>query len=171
MERKDIKLAVAAGVVLVVFAVLILNDGLEKLGRLGTIGGQIAENLAHASHGDPRPLDEMTVEHIEATTGSSNVVDIEELPKAFVPMKKYTHPPFKLGACNVCHASRASKPAAITTHTVAQLCYTCHEPKKHIDKRMAALDCNKCHSPHQADRKKLLRNKVIEKRCPVGKFK
>jgi len=171
MHKKDIKLAIIAGVSILVLGVLMLNDGMEKLGRLGTIGSNIATSLAHASHGDPRPLSEMTVEHIEKTTGSTNTVDINELPKAFVPMKKYTHPPFKLGACNVCHASKSSKPAAITTHTVAQLCYTCHEPKEHINKKMAALDCNKCHSPHQADRKKLLRNKVTERRCPVGKFK
>ena len=170
MDKKDIKLAVIAGVVLLMLAILVLNDGIEKLGRLGTVSGQIATNLANAKHGDYRPLEEMTKEHIEATTGSSKVVDINELPKAFVPMKKYGHPPFTLGACSVCHASRSSKPAAITTRTVAKLCYICHEPKEKIDKRMGDLDCNKCHSPHQADRKKLLRNKVIEKRCPVGKF-
>lgn len=167
---KDKKLIAIAVTVLLVFAILILNDGLEKLGRLGTIGGNIATSLANAKHGDSRPLNEMTADHIKATTGSSKVVDINELPKAFVPMKKYGHPPFTLGACNVCHASRSSKPAAITTRTVAKLCYICHEPKKKIDKRMAGLDCNKCHSPHHADRKKLLRNKVIDKRCPVGKF-
>lgn len=170
MHKKDIKLAVIAGVVILFFGILILNDGLEKLGRLGTIGGNIATSLANAEHGDSRSLSEMTVEHIKATTGSSKVVDINELPKAFVPMKKYGHPPFTLGACSVCHASRSSKPAAITTRTVAQLCYICHEPKEKIDKRMAALDCNKCHSPHHADRKKLLRNKVTDKRCPTGKF-
>ncbi len=170
MHKKDIKLVVIAGIVLLVFGVLLLNDGLSKLGRLVDINNQIMTSLANAKHGDSRPLSEMTVEHIKATTGSSKVIDINELPKAFVPMKKYGHPPFTLGACNVCHASRSSKPAAITTRTVAKLCYTCHYPKKKIDKKMAALDCNKCHSPHQAERKKLLRNKVIDKRCPVGKF-
>ncbi len=170
MNKKDIKLAVIAGVVILMLGVLILNDGIEKLGRLGTISGNITTSLMNAKHGDSRPLNEMTVEHIEATTGSSKVVDVNELPKAFVPMKKYGHPPFTLGACNVCHASKSSKPAAITTRTIAQLCYICHEPQEKIDKRMAALDCNKCHSPHHADRKKLVRNKVTEKRCPVGKF-
>ena len=170
MNKKDIKLAVIAGTVLLVALVLIMNDGLEKLSRLATIGGNIATNLANAHHGDPRGLDEMTVEHIKATTGSSKTVDVNELPKAFLPLKKYGHPPFTLGACSVCHASKSSKPAAITTRTVAQLCYKCHTPVEKISHKMAALDCNKCHSPHHADRKKLVRDKVTEKRCPVGKF-
>jgi len=170
MEKKYIKPAIAGGVVLLLIILLVVNGAGEKFGRLITVGGQIATSLANAPHGDPRPLKEMDKERIEATTGSSNVVDINELPKAFRPMKKYGHPPFTLGACNVCHASRTDKPAAITTRTVAKLCYTCHYPQKKIDKRMAALDCNKCHSPHHADRKKLVRNKVTERKCPVGEF-
>lgn len=171
MHKINKKIAIIVGVVLVLLAVVMFNDGLQKLGRLGTISGQIATSLANAPHGDPRPLSEMDKDHIKAITGSSHVVDINELPKAFVPMKKYGHPPFTLGACNVCHASRTDKPAAITTHTVAQLCYICHYPQKEIDKHMAALDCNKCHSPHHSDRKKLLRDKVTETKCPVGEFK
>ena len=170
MEKKYIKPAIAIGVVFILIILLAMSGAGEKFGRLITISGQIATSLANAPHGDPRSLDEMDKEKIEATTGSSNVVDVSELPKAFVPMKKYGHPPFTLGACNVCHASRTDKPAAITTRTVAQLCYTCHYPKKDINKRMAALDCNKCHSPHHADRKKLVRNKVTERDCPVGEF-
>ncbi|MCW8895595.1 MAG: cytochrome c3 family protein [Sulfurimonas sp.] len=170
MEPKYIKPAIAGGLVVILIVFLVMVDAGEKFGRLIKVGGQIATALANAPHGDPRSLDEMDKEKIKATTGSSNVVDVSELPKAFVPMKKYGHPPFTLGACNVCHASRTDKPAAITTRTVAELCYTCHYPKDDIDKRMAALDCNKCHSPHHADRKKLVRNKVTERDCPVGKF-
>jgi predicted CXXCH cytochrome family protein len=170
MEPKYIKPAIAGGVIFILIILLAMSGAGEKFGRLITVGGLIATNLANAPHGDPRPLEEMDKKHIKATTGSSKVVDINELPKAFRPMKKYGHPPFTLGACNVCHASRTDKPAAITTRTVAKLCYTCHYPKDKINKRMAALDCNKCHSPHHADRKKLVRNKVTDRKCPVGKF-
>lgn len=170
MEKKYKKPAIALGVLVVVILLLVASNVGEKFTRLGTIGANIATSLTHASHGDPRSLEEMDKEKIKATTGSSKVVDIRELPKAFVPLKKYGHPPFTLGACNVCHASRTDKPAAIITHTVAQLCYICHYPKEEINNRMADLDCNKCHSPHHADREKLLRDKVIEKDCPVGKF-
>lgn len=170
MEPKYVKPAIAVGVTVILVILLAMSGVGEKFARLGTIGANIANNLANASHGDPRSIKEMDKERIEATTGSSKVVDISELPKAFIPMKKYGHPPFTLGACNVCHASRTDKPAAITTRTVAKLCYTCHYPEDEIDERMGALDCNKCHSPHHADREKLVRSKVTERECPVGKF-
>lgn len=170
MKQKYIKPAIILGIFVILITLLAMSDASEKFGRLGQIGGQIVSNLANASHGDPRPLEEMDKERIKATTGSSHTVNVRELPKAFVPLKEHTHPPFTLGACNVCHASKADKPAAITTRTVAELCYTCHYPKNVIDKRIAALDCNKCHSPHHSDREKLVRNKVIEKECPVGEF-
>ncbi|MCK9472129.1 cytochrome c3 family protein [Sulfurimonas sp.] len=170
MEQKYIKPTIIVGVLVIIIILLAMSNAGEKFVRLGKIGEQIATNLANASHGDPRSLKEMDKERIKATTGSSHTVDVSELPKAFLPLKEHGHPPFTLGACNVCHASRTDKPAAITTRTVAELCYTCHYPKEEIDKRMAALDCNKCHSPHHADREKLVRNKVIEKECPVGEF-
>lgn len=171
MEKKYIKPAIAAGVVVVLLIVGISVDAGEKLGRLATIMGNIGTNLANASHGDPRPIDSISVDYIKANTGSTKDIDPKELPKAFVPLKKYGHPPFNMGACNVCHAPKRSKPAAIVTRTVSELCYKCHEPKNVINKQMKDLDCNKCHSPHQADRKKLIRDKVTEKKCPSGKFK
>ncbi len=170
MEKKHIKVAIAAGLVVILIIVLAVNGAGEKFARLGTIMGQIATSLANASHGDPRSLDEMTVDYIKANTGSSNKVAISELPKAFVPLKEYGHPPFSMGACNVCHAPKRSKPAAIVTRTVAQLCYKCHEPVEEISDLMASYDCNKCHSPHHADREKLVREKVTEEECPVGEF-
>ncbi|RUM66987.1 MAG: hypothetical protein DSZ03_00345 [Sulfurimonas sp.] len=170
MEKKHIKIVVAIGVLVLLVIFLAVNNAGEKFARLGSIGANIATSLAHASHGDPRPLEEMTKEHIKEITGSTKMVDVKELPKAFVPLKEHLHPPFKMGACNVCHAPKRSKPAAIVTHTVAQLCYKCHEPVEKIDARMAALDCNKCHSPHHADREKLVREKVTEEECPVGEF-
>ncbi|MDD2790962.1 MAG: cytochrome c3 family protein [Sulfurimonas sp.] len=170
MKQKYIKPMIILGVFVVVILLLSMSDAGEKFGRLGTIGANITASLANPSHGDPRSLEEMDKEKIEAATGCSKVVNVSELPKAFVPLKKYGHIPFTLGACNVCHASRTDKPAAIVTRTVGQLCYICHIPKNEIDNRIADLDCNKCHNPHHADREKLLRDTVVETDCPVGKF-
>ncbi len=170
MDKKYIKPAIAAGVVLLLVILFGFMGAGEKFGRLGVIAGNIAANLAHPSHGDPRPIESMSVDDIKENTGSTKTVAISQLPKAFVPLKKYEHPPFNMGACNICHAPKRSKPAAIITHKVAELCYRCHEPKETIDEEMSKLDCNRCHSPHQADRKKLLRDKVSEKKCPVGEF-
>lgn len=170
MDKKYIKPAIAAGVVLFIIILGIITGAEDKFGRLITVSGQIATNMMNASHGDPRTLDEMTTEYIKSNTGSTSEVNQEELPKALRPFKKYGHPPFNMGACAVCHAPKRSKPAAIITRTVSALCYKCHEPASTITKKMRALDCNKCHSPHHADRKKLIRNKVKETVCPVGKF-
>lgn len=170
MEKKYIKISIIAGVV-ALFAILFVVLGVpEKLGRLGTVSKNIAISLANAPHGDPRSLDLMDKEYIEANTGSTSKVDEKELPKALRPFKKYGHPPFNMGACAVCHAPKRSKPAAIITHSVSELCYKCHEPAAKIDERLEALDCNKCHNPHHADREKILRDKVTEQECPVGEF-
>ncbi len=171
MDKKYIKPAIAGAIVVIVLVVLFGVYGAgEKFVRLGVITQNIVTSLANAPHGDPRPIEDMSVEYIKENTGSTAEVSLEELPKAFVPLKEYGHPPFNMGACNVCHAPKRSKPAAITTRTVADLCYKCHEPKAVIDERLEKLDCNKCHNPHHADRKELLRNKVTEKVCPVGDF-
>lgn len=169
LTKKQLKIAIAAGVALLLPVLLIVGAG-DKFGRLATIMSNIAHNLAHASHGDPRPIETMSAEYIKTHTGSTKEVAIEQLPKAFIPLKEYGHPPFTMGACNVCHAPKRSKPAAIVTETVSELCYACHEPKSEIDTRLSTLDCNKCHSPHHSDRKKLIREKVTELECPVGAF-
>jgi len=170
MEKKYIKISIIAGVV-ALFAILFVVFGVaEKLGRLGNVSVNIAKNMANASHGDPRSLELMDKEYIEANTGSTKEVNPDELPKALRPFKKYGHPPFNMGACAVCHAPKRSKPAAIITKTVSELCYKCHEPKEEVDERLESLDCNKCHNPHHADRKKILRDKVTEEECPVGEF-
>lgn len=170
MNKKHTKAAIAAGLVVLLLIILVANDAGSKFARLGAITVNIVTSLANAPHGDPRSLEEMNVKYIKANTGSTDTVALSELPKAFVPLKKYGHPPFNMGACNICHAPKRSKPAAIITHTVSELCYKCHEPVKAVDKVMASLDCNKCHSPHHADREKLIREKVTEEECPVGEF-
>lgn len=170
MEKKYIKLAIIAGVVTLLVVLSVVTGVGEKLGRLGTISKNIAIDMSNATHGDPRSLEEMSVAYIEANTGCTNEIDQKELPKALRPFKKYGHPPFTMGACSICHSPKRSKPAAIITHTVSELCYKCHEPESKINAELEALDCNKCHSPHHADRKKLLRDNVTEEQCPVGKF-
>ena len=171
MKSKINKMAIGA-IVLVLFGVLFLlfTDAGDKFGKLLEINSNIAKNLSHPTHGDTRDLNEITVDFIKNETGSTNTIAEQELPKAFRPLKKVVHPPFGMGACQVCHAPKRSKPAAILTHTVAGLCYKCHEPKLASNEKAKNLDCNKCHSPHHADRKILLRSKVTERECPVGEF-
>ena len=171
MSTKINKIAVGA-IVVFLFGVLFLlfTDSGDKLGRLATINSNIAKNIASGVKGDIRDLNEITVEYVKNNTGSTAIVNEENLPKAFRPMKKIQHPPFEMGACQVCHAPRQKNPAAILTKTVADLCYMCHEPKLAHNEKPKNFDCNKCHSPHHADRKVLLRTKVTERECPVGDF-
>lgn len=169
MDEKYRKPALIAVAVLALLIVIGIATGAgEKLGRFATISANIASNLAHPSHGDTRSLETITVEYIENHTGSTSEVEEQQLPKAFRPLQKYRHPPFSMGACQVCHAPKRSKPAAIITKTVGELCYNCHEPKEEMHE---AIDCNRCHNPHHAQRKHLLREKVSEEECPVGTFK
>jgi predicted CXXCH cytochrome family protein len=163
------QIIITLGTVLFIVGFILTGAG-EKLGRLAVVSQNIATNIIHATHGDPRPLEQMTAVYIKANTGSTNIVDVKSLPRALTPFKEFTHPPFKMGACAVCHAPNRSKPAAIVTHTVAQLCYKCHEPVGGIGKDAHNIDCNKCHSPHHADKEKLLRNDVTATRCPAGTF-
>ncbi len=172
MDEKYQKPAIAAGVIVVLIVLIALfTDVPEKISRFFTISGNIATNLMNKTHGDARDLDVITVDYIKTQTGSTSETNEANLPKAFQPMKEYKHPPFSMGACQVCHAPTRSKPAAIVTKTVWDLCYKCHEPADESREAMKPLDCNKCHSPHHADRKKLLRAKVIDRDCPVGEFK
>lgn len=156
---------VVGGIILLLVLMALFGDVGQKLGKLAGISGNIADNLSHPTHGDTRDLDKITVDYIKNHTGSTNEVNVANLPKAFRPLKKYKHPPFSMGACQVCHAAKRSKPAAILTKTVWELCYKCHEPAV-----QEKLDCNKCHSPHHSERKKLLRDEIVEEKCPVGAF-
>lgn len=161
---------IAAGAALVFLVLFFFVGGFEKLGRFITISGNIATNLSHAVHGDGRPLEQVTTAYIKGNTGTSKKIDYRYLPEALKPFKQYTHPPFEMGACAVCHAPNRSKPAAIVTHTVGQLCYKCHMPLGGIKPNGNDIDCNKCHSPHHADKEKLIRNTVTETVCPAGRF-
>lgn len=160
--------AIGTGVLLIIAMTIV--GGWEKLGRLGVIMGNIATNLAHATHGDARPLEKTTAVYIKANTGTTKKIDYKYLPEALKPFKEYVHPPFEMGACAVCHAPNRSKPAAIVTHTVGELCYKCHEPVGGIKANGKEIDCNKCHNPHHADKEKLIRNTVTEVVCPAGRF-
>ena len=171
-ENKYQKSAVFAGVAaLIVVVLIIFTDVGGKFAKLAEINSNVMTNLANAKHGDTRDLEEVTAKFVKEQTGSNRQVEETTVPKAFQPFKKVLHPPFKMGACQVCHAPRQKNPAAILYKTVAGLCYQCHAPKLGSNESPdKSFDCNKCHSPHHADRKLLLRDKVIEKRCPVGKF-
>lgn len=161
-------IAIGAGIGIII--VMTLVGGWEKLGRLGVITQNIATNLMHATHGDPRPLEQITTLYIKANTGTTKKIDYKYLPEALKPFKAYVHPPFEMGACAICHAPNRAKPAAIVTHTVGELCYKCHVPIGGVKPDGKEIDCNKCHSPHHADKEKLLRNTVSETVCPAGKF-
>lgn len=164
------QIVVAAVVAVVAIALLGMAGALEKMGRFAVISQNIATNLIHATHGDSRPLTQMTAAYIKANTGTTKKIDYNYLPEALKPFKTYVHPPFEMGACAVCHAPNRSKPAAIVTRTVGQLCYKCHEPVGGIKPNGNDIDCNKCHSPHHADKEKLIRNTVTETVCPAGRF-
>lgn len=161
-------IAIGAGIVLIVGMTIV--GGWEKLGRLGVVSQLIATNMMNATHGDARPLEQMTTVYIKANTGTTKKIDYKYLPEALKPFKEYVHPPFEMGACAVCHSPNRSKPAAIVTHTVGELCYKCHDPIGGIKPNGKEIDCNKCHSPHHADKEKLIRNTVIELVCPAGRF-
>lgn len=167
MQKKHIKLALAF---IVTVIVLILIATSQRAENLAVITKNIITNIAHGGHGDDRDLGMITNEFIKGNTGSTKEVSEAILPRALKPLKAYVHPPFGMGACQVCHAPNTSKPAAILTHTVAELCYKCHKPKADIDHEKAEPDCNKCHNPHHADKKKLIREKITAERCPVGEF-
>ncbi|MDD5157167.1 cytochrome c3 family protein [Sulfurimonas sp.] len=169
--KKFSKKQIIATIMAVIFIVAFVLMGVpEKLGRLAVITKDIATNMINATHGDPRPLEEMTTAYIKANTGTTKDIDYKYLPEALKPFKEHVHSPFRMGACAVCHAPNRSKPAAIVTHTVSELCYKCHTPVDGIKPNGKELDCNKCHSPHHADKEKLIRNTVTEITCPAGKF-
>ena len=173
MKKNKLKIIIALVIGLVLLVLFATSTRAELLTK---ITKDIIENITHASHGDDRDIDKMTVKFIKENTGSSDRVDEAILPKALRPIKKYAHPPFTMGACQVCHAPNKSKPAAILTKKVSELCFWCHPPKlpltmKQPSKEQFALDCNKCHSPHHSDKKKFIRPKVRVKKCPVGEFK
>jgi len=157
---KIVLVAIAAFLIIVV---LFERDKVKKF-------IEINKNIATALSQDPHAVyyhDDLDKEYIKKNTGTTNSIDVEELPQAFQPFKEVVHPPFRQGACQICHAPKRDKVVALVTKKIQTLCYKCHPPVKMPD---VEYNCNKCHSPHQADREKLVRNKVIEEECPVGTF-
>ncbi len=164
--QKSKKQMVLIGVAVAVLAILVLVVSQINVGRLVKVNKNIMHNIAEGSH-HVFMGHEVSVEYIKNNTGSTDKIDIEELPQEFRPIQKYTHPPFIMGACQVCHAPRRSKPAAIITHTVQELCYKCHIPQDQPEKN---INCNKCHNPHHAPKEHLIRKKSKATECPVGEF-
>ncbi len=131
---------------------------------------EVNKNIATALMQDPHAKyyhDDLSVEYIRDNTGTSRSIDENELPQAFQPFKKVVHPPFRQGACQVCHAPKKDKVVALVTKNVETLCYKCHPPVTRVREE---INCNKCHNPHHADKEKLVRNKVVEEECPAGDF-
>ncbi len=134
--------------------------------RLVKINKNIMHNIAEGAH--PFFMErEVSVDYIKHHTGSTDQIELKELPQEFRPLNKYKHPPFIMGACQVCHAPKRSKPAAILTPTVQDLCYKCHIPEEKPEKN---INCNKCHNPHHAPKEHLIRKKATATECPVGEF-
>ncbi len=161
--NKTIKITLVVVVVLLVLSVLF---GKNKIGKFL----EINKNIATALSKDPHAAyykDDLDLEYIKNNTGTTGSIDEKELPEAFQPFKEVIHPPFRQGACQICHAPKKDKVVALVTKTTEALCYKCHPA---VSKPDIEMNCNKCHSPHQSDREKLVRNKVIEEECPVGEF-
>jgi predicted CXXCH cytochrome family protein len=82
-----------------------------------------------------------------------------------VPGAKYTHAPFAVGQCVVCHASNdAKKPGPLRHASVNEECYSCHDDVQELMGRRykhapAKEACTNCHNPHSsAERALLLRD-------------
>ncbi len=165
MKENKSKLAlIGAGVLLLALVGLAVSG--VNFGKLVKINKNIMENIMEGSHHiymDPS----ISVDYIKNHTGSTKTIEIAELPQAFKPVQKYKHPPFIMGACQVCHAPKRSKPAAILTPTVQELCFECHVP---VTEPRENINCNKCHNPHHAPKEHLIRKKVTAHECPVGEF-
>ncbi|WP_456403282.1 cytochrome c3 family protein [Hydrogenimonas sp.] len=165
MQQNKKQMALIGGLV-VVLGLVVLAFSEVNFSKLVKVNKNIMHNIAEGTHHIYMGHD-VSVDYIKNHTGSSHTVDMEDLPQALKPMKKYKHPPFSMGACQVCHAPKRSKPAAIVTHTVQELCYKCHVPEEQPEKE---INCNKCHSPHSAEKEHLIRKKATATECPVGKF-
>ena len=166
LSDKKKKIALIVGAVVVVSLGALAVAGVD-FGKFVAVNKNIVHNIAEGSHHIFMD-DNISIEYIKNHTGCTKTIDPDELPQAFKPIRKYTHPPFIMGACQVCHAPKRSKPAAILTPTVQELCFECHVP---VREPAEPINCNKCHNPHHAPKKHLLREKVRETECPVGAFK
>ncbi|NPB06458.1 MAG: hypothetical protein GXO03_02515 [Aquificae bacterium] len=100
---------------------------------------------------------------------------LHKFPKEFLPLKRVLHPPFKMGACAVCHqvnehgeVIKVGNRYPLTKPRIDELCYTCHKErylKKYDHKPVKEGKCLKCHDPHQSDTKKLLKAPSVPLLC------
>ncbi len=93
--------------------------------------------------------------------------------------KKFDHKPVKQGRCMDCHDPHMSDtPRMLKAPSTDALCLKCHDEKRNakgVDKRIsmdgafkhkpAEESCVKCHDPHTADYKSLLKNEGSMKLC------
>lgn len=86
------------------------------------------------------------------------------------------HRPYADGRCDKCHASRAGKPAELSSifqgvpmllEPVEKLCFKCHtiEPKRYLHAPAASGQCILCHEPHRTPNKRMLLAKTTRELC------
>lgn len=112
--------------------------------------------------------DEEVPTHTKTRSREVKRMKLEDLPKKFTPLKKYLHEPFKMGACQICHITDASKPGALVAKDIKNICYECHKTRytQEFDhKPVVEGRCMDCHDPHQSDTERLLKASSVNALC------
>ena len=85
------------------------------------------------------------------------------------PAAKFVHGPVAIGSCTVCHDPHGQTNPAFLMMSGEALCFRCHTEADALKHLVAAegggvflrdKGCTFCHSPHQADRRYLLRDNI-----------
>ena len=84
------------------------------------------------------------------------------------PPARYVHGPVAVGSCTVCHDPHGQTNPAFLVASGEALCFRCHteaDALKHLvsgnsGEFLREKGCLSCHTPHQAERKYLLREKI-----------
>ena len=107
-------------------------------------------------------------EHRKTRSTVAEPVKLENLPAKFKPLKTYLHEPFRMGACQICHTTDATKPGALVKKDIQNICYECHKTRytKEFDHKPVQQGlCMECHDPHQSDTKSLLKADSVNALC------
>ncbi len=74
----------------------------------------------------------------------------------------WSHAPYEMGACAICHKSNDPKAPGPISKPVNELCYGCHDQlREDVQGRQFVhmpvhMGCTTCHNPHNANHRKLL---------------